>query len=131
MKKTLKTNAITNELEASAFFAHKKPQPVQEKAEPLPVPPVVQETPHVQQPISNVPTNEPTVKRTFQRRKVRHTFDIYDDQLFSLKEIALARQKLLGERVLLGELVQEALDAFISKERTKEGENEPSNGRSF
>jgi hypothetical protein len=61
------------------------------------------------------------VKRTFKRRKVRHTFDIYDDQLFSLKEIALERQKLFGERVLLGDLVQEALDAFISTERTKEG----------
>jgi hypothetical protein len=66
--------------------------------------------------ITNVPTNE----RTFQRRKIRHTFDIYDDQLLSLREIAIERQKVFGERVLLGDLVQEALDMFIAKERNKE-----------
>jgi len=66
--------------------------------------------------VSNVGKNE----RTFQRGKIRHTFDIYEDQLLSLKEVAIARQKLFGERVLLGDLVQEALDTLITKERNKE-----------
>ncbi len=66
--------------------------------------------------VTNVERNE----RTFQRRKIRHTFDIYEDQLLSLKEVAIERQKLFGERVLLGDLVQEALDALITKERNKE-----------
>jgi hypothetical protein len=67
----------------------------------------------------NEETNVPTNQRTFLRKKIRHTFDIYDDQLLSLREIALERQKIFGERVLLGDLVQEALDMFISKERNK------------
>lgn len=62
-----------------------------------------------------------TVKRsidqTNERTKVRHTFDILDDQLLTLREISIERQKLFGRRVLLGELVQEALDLFISNER--------------
>ena len=121
MKKTLNTDAITNELAgASAFFAHKTPQPKEENPTPVPPPPAVKEVATEQQ-VTNVPTNERTVEREKERRKIRHTFDIYDDQLFSLKELALERQKLFGKRELLGDLVQEALDAFITKERNKEG----------
>ncbi len=83
--------------------------------QPLPSQPA-QDVSSLQNEVTNVGRNE----RTFQRRKIRHTFDIYDDQLLSLKEIAIERQKVFGERVLLGDLVQEALDTFISKERNKE-----------
>ena len=70
-------------------------------------------------------SNERRIKRTVkrandepnERTKVRHTFDILDDQLLTLREISIERQKFFGRRVLLGELVQEALDLFISKER--------------
>ncbi len=69
-------------------------------------------------------TNEPTMKRTnerlTERTKIRHTFDILADQLFSLREIALEREKSVRKRVLIGDLVQEALDIFITKERNKE-----------
>jgi hypothetical protein len=58
--------------------------------------------------------------RTIERPKIRHTFDILADQLLSLKDIALERQKSFGPRVLLGELVQEALDLFIAKERNND-----------
>lgn len=59
-------------------------------------------------------------ERLTERRKIRHTFDILADQLLSLREIAVAREKSFGRRALLGELVQEALDLFIAKERNKE-----------
>lgn len=58
---------------------------------------------------NNVETNE--------RTRIRHTFDILDDQLLTLREISIERQKMFGRRVLLGELVQEALDLFITRER--------------
>lgn len=58
---------------------------------------------------SNVESNE--------RTRIRHTFDILDDQLLTLREISIERQKMFGRRVLLGELVQEALDMLITRER--------------
>lgn len=54
------------------------------------------------------------------RQKIRHTFDIYADQLLSLKEIQLRRARVFEEVYRLGDLVQEALDGFITKERNKE-----------
>jgi hypothetical protein len=121
MKKKLNTESITNELAggASAFFRPKTPTPhtaPTEQTSPTPSPAVQQPLNDGRSETTNVPTNE----RTFHRRKIRHTFDIFDDQLLSLKEIAIERQKVFGERVLLGDLVQEALDLFISKERNKE-----------
>jgi uncharacterized NAD(P)/FAD-binding protein YdhS len=113
MKKTLNANAVANELRGeSAFFP-----------KPSPPPAVVEEAP-VGEPFqgerpkesTNVRTNE----RTNARKKVRHTFDIYQDQLLSLREFALNREMVFGERVLLGDLVQEALDMFITKERNNE-----------
>lgn len=72
---------------------------------------------------SSIRTNEgafvSTVDRSTERKKVRHTFDILADQLLALKEIAVEREKMFGKRTLLGELVQEALDFFITKERNK------------
>ncbi len=58
--------------------------------------------------------------RLDERTKVRHSFDVFLDQLDDLREIALARQKAARRRVLLGDLVQEALDAFIKSERSNE-----------
>jgi hypothetical protein len=69
---------------------------------------------------SNERTNETTFERTNVRLKIRHTFDIYADQLMSLREIALKREVAFGKRTLLGDLVQEALDHFLTKERNKE-----------
>ncbi len=59
-----------------------------------------------------------TEGRLNERTKVRHSFDVFLDQLDDLREIALARQKATRRRVLLGDLVQEALDAFIKSERS-------------
>ncbi len=118
MKKKLQIDAITNELEASAFFARNKSQSV----EPKPVPAVTTPLKHEPKPITQQ-TNVSTNERLFERRKIRHTFDIFEDQLLSLKEITLSRQKRFGKRELLGDLVQQALDMFITKERNNERSN--------
>jgi hypothetical protein len=69
---------------------------------------------------SNERTNVATNERTNVRTKIRHTFDIYADQLMSLRQIALKREATFGKRTLLGDLAQEALDLFLTKERNKE-----------
>ncbi len=129
MKKKLNIEGIANELEgASAFFRRNTPAPSPPAgtapAQNDPAPAASAEGQHPAQDPRNEPTTErknvSTNQRTFVRRKIRHTFDIYDDQLLSLREIAIERQKVFGERVLLGDLVQEALDALIAKERNKE-----------
>lgn len=61
-----------------------------------------------------------TNDRSTERTKVRHTFDVLADQLFALRELAVERERLFGQKVLLGDLVQEALDLFITKERKQE-----------
>jgi hypothetical protein len=54
------------------------------------------------------------------RRKTRQSFDIFEDQYDALKKIQLAEADHAGHSHgrKLGEMVQEALDAFI-KERAK------------
>jgi hypothetical protein len=120
-KKQLNTEAITNELQgASAFFPTSRETDLPAPP-PLPQEPIKQET--IDSPTterSNEPPNDPLKQRPMIRTKIRHTFDIYEDQLLSLKEINLNREKLFGQRVLLGDTVQEALDMFITKERNKE-----------
>jgi hypothetical protein len=65
------------------------------------------------------PTNEQNSVLPYNRMKIRHTFDIYADQLLALREIAIDQEKMFGERVLLGDLAQQALDMLISKEKNK------------
>jgi hypothetical protein len=73
---------------------------------------------------SNERSNEAAVERsieaTLPRTKVRHTFDIFKDQLAALRKIQVEREALVGKRSLLGDLAQEALDLFITKQRTNE-----------
>jgi len=65
--------------------------------------------------------SERTNERTNERSRVRHSFDIYNDQLVSLGDIQIARHRQTGRRPKLGDLAQEALDAFIAaNERTNE-----------
>ena len=56
-----------------------------------------------------------------ERARVRHSFDIYRDQLLSLGDIQLARHRQTGRKPKLGDLVQEALDAFVARERRPTG----------
>ena len=116
-------SGLIDELDQSAFF--RQPQPLEQQSDKAPS---YQSTlPPTNQSISHAPmkaTEERTMKRTDERcnerTKIRHTFDILADQLLSLREIALEREKVFGSRVLIGDLVQEALDMFITKERNKE-----------
>lgn len=106
-------SALADELGgAVAAFAQRRPAPPREN--PPPAEPPLADS-------ANVRANGRTFERqTLERRRTRHSFDIYSDQLTSLREIALDREKVSGKRVLLGDLVQEALDGFIAAERTKD-----------
>ena len=61
-------------------------------------------------------TGARTDERTNERPKVRHSFDVYRDQLDALQEIQLLRKRRSGRRPTIGELVQQALDRFIAEE---------------
>lgn len=76
-------------------------------------------------------TVERTNGRTVERTVVRHSFDIGQDQLVALAEIQMTQFQETGRKPKLGPLVQEALDAYIAKQRkrTNERMNERSNGR--
>jgi hypothetical protein len=52
-----------------------------------------------------------------ERRKTRHPFDIFEDQLEGLRKIQLAERESSGPRKgkTLGEMAQEALDCFIAE----------------
>ena len=63
--------------------------------------------------------NERTNERALERSRVRHSFDIWQDQLLGLSEIQADRFSRSGRKPKLGELVQEALDAYIAKERKR------------
>ena len=75
---------------------------------------------------TNGSTNVRSFERSEPRTRVRHSFDIWQDQLLGLSEIQSDRFSRTGRKPKLGELVQEALDAYITKERrrTNEGTNE-------
>jgi hypothetical protein len=68
---------------------------------------------------TNGGTNERTNERALERSRVRHSFDIWQDQLLRLSEIQADRFSRTGRKPKLGELVQEALDAYITKEQTR------------
>jgi hypothetical protein len=59
-----------------------------------------------------------------QRRKIRHPFDIYEDQLEALKKIQIAEREKDGskETPTLGDMAREALDDFI-KAKAKRSTN--------
>jgi len=63
-----------------------------------------------------------------ERRTVRHSFDIYADQLQALGHIQLARWSANGKKPKMGTLVQEALDAYIQAQARPET-NERTNER--
>ena len=70
---------------------------------------------------SNEGTKQPTFERTVQRTKVRHTFDVFKDQVLALGDIQQALARRHGTKPRLGDLVQEALDSYIrEKHRTND-----------
>jgi hypothetical protein len=76
---------------------------------------LVEETSSVAQKGPFVRTNE----RTNERIQRRHSFDVWQDQLIALTEIQTQMFHKTGRKPKLGELVQEALDAYIAKQRLR------------
>jgi len=107
-KKKFNTTALQNELEQSAFFAARH-VPEAELVEPIPA-----QSPVAPQSSKTERITRPVV-RTNERTKVRHAFDVFADQLLTLRQMALAREVATGKRVFIGDLVQEAIDLLISR----------------
>ena len=123
-KKKLKVTAIQNELSEAAYFARQAPA-----AKPTAKP--KRSARHTQETINkneqtNVRTTQRTKERTDtprkkvkrQRRKIRHSFDIYQDQLVSLQVLQLEAFKQGRKKPRLGDMVQKALDLYIRKKGT-------------
>ena len=111
MKKKLHADAITNELEASAFFAHKKAQQKHGKPEPVPAPSPRNEVAHENHTVTPVRTNVRTgVRRTI----TRYAFEFFQDQIESLRKMSL-EEKQRGEKGSMSEMVREAIDMYIAK----------------
>jgi hypothetical protein len=81
-------------------------------------------------PAANERRAERTVERSNdrppERVQVRHSFDVWQDQLTALAAIQAQRFTATGRKPKIGSLVQEALDAYIAthRERTNERSNE-------
>ena len=60
----------------------------------------------------------PKVRRQ-ERTKVRRAYNIFADQAVALEELQLARHKDEGRRPELGELVRDALEIYIRREKKR------------
>jgi hypothetical protein len=61
--------------------------------------------------------NERTIKQ--KREKIRHTFDIYRDQLVSLQMIQLEKVQAGKRKPKLGKMVADGIDLFIKQAASK------------
>jgi hypothetical protein len=105
-------------VESSPFLAEppKTPKPNNAKSERAAGQPQVDDivTPSEISAISSVARS--TV-RSSERTKIRHSFDIFSDQLFALRDLAYDRQRGSVKKVPLGDLVQEALDLYLAAQQ--------------
>lgn len=109
-KKGIDTSKLVNELRNnSVFFQPRPPSPPASEAPPA------SPLPEAQPPLKKESVR--TDKRTNVRKKIRHAFDIWEDQIIDLREIVVKRHRTRGERCTLGDLAQEAFEAFIQKEQ--------------
>jgi hypothetical protein len=74
---------------------------------------------------TDVRTNERTDVRTEinnppkKRRKIRHAFDIYEDQLQSLIMLQLEAVQKGKKKPKLGKMAQEAIDIYLKRKHSK------------
>ena len=61
-------------------------------------------------------------ERPNDRVRIRHSFDIYRDQLVALADIQIAAFRRSGRKPPIGELVQAALDEYIEKQTERPDE---------
>jgi len=112
-KKPIDTTIIANELaEASVYFAPPKKLVVKQRRERIS---------KLKNERSNVPTNERTNEASedqeFVRVKIRHTFDIYEDQLRELQAQQLEAVQSGNRKPKLGAMVQEAIEDYLAKRK--------------
>ena len=87
--------------------AGEEPAPTAETPEPVSVPPDSTVADRSVPPVPLVPPVRPV-----RRKRVRHPFDMYEDQLEALRELA-ANDRRLGGQGSMSEMVREALDQYL------------------
>ena len=124
MKKQLNTDLIGNELrEGSAFFRdfNKRsdspaPSPAAEITRTLEPQSLAQQP---EQPLPERSNARTTVRPNAKRIITRNSFEIYEDQMDSLRELSY-RQKREGRVGSMSAMVRDAIDKFL-KDKSKEG----------
>ena len=68
---------------------------------------------------TDVDTYIHTEVRTHVRSTIQRAYNIFQDQVIALSEVQLAHQKRDGKQPELSELVRNALDAYLKREKRK------------
>lgn len=103
-----------------AFFSPPSPTPPEERGEDL-IAKDRSPTPKLRAEKRRPPkTNERPKERTNERIKIRHSFDIFQDQLSKLQEIQIKTIQQGRKKPRLGDLAQQALDEFLKKNERSE-----------
>ena len=114
MTKKLNVDAITNELAESAFFRRpQQEQPEIDKPTPLPEKPIIQKDQSLQDIPERVNARSP-VRPNGKRIITRNSFEIYEDQMDSLRKISL-QEKMEGKIGSMSQMVREAIDAYLKE----------------
>jgi hypothetical protein len=126
-KKQLDTGGITNELQGASLFFQRPsvPHPIapQPTEPPASTPesvrlaqfPTVYEAAERSGEVKTEHLNERSVVRKPTRKVIRHTFDIYADQLSKLQRLQLEAIRNGRKKPTMGGLVQKALDLYLQK----------------
>ena len=121
MKKKADEQAIISELRRGSVFFQPAADPGAPAEpgtpEPADVPPTPASTPAPGTSLAEPrPLDRPAVRSEGRRKKKRHPFEFYEDQLATLKQWSLEEQ-LEGGEGSMSEMVREAVDAYIAKRR--------------
>jgi hypothetical protein len=112
MTKKLNITSITNELEGSAFFPSRI-----HKTTPLPVQSIKKDIkPEPVPPYGSTPRSPSKTEAPRRKIKQRHPFDIYQDQIDSLRELSF-KEKMKGELGSMSAMVREALDNYLKNRK--------------
>jgi len=112
MTKKLNIEAITNELQESAFFPRpKRGQPEGNKSTSLPENPTLQEEQSIISTHERENARSP-VRPNGRRIITRNSFEIYEDQMDSLRKLSL-QKKMEGKLGSMSQMVREAIDAYL------------------
>jgi hypothetical protein len=112
MTKKLNVDAITNELAESAFF--RRPQkPEIDKPTPLSEKPIIQKEQSLQDIPERVNARTP-VRPNGKRIITRNSFEIYEDQMDSLRKISF-HEKMEGKLGSMSQMVRDAIDAYLKE----------------